>query len=144
MKPWWERFPGLLEYELDCLSRYGIEYEQSHEALAQGFIILNLRPEFDGEVIRLQARFPDFYPYLRFDVYAPDLNLPHHQNLNQKNLCLLGRDTYNWVPSDTLADFIKNRIPQVLKAGSADSRQAIEDIEERQAEPVSDYYPYTS
>ncbi len=89
----------------------------------------------------LRVVFPDLYPYFRFEIYAPNLNLPHHQNLFSKNLCLIGRSTEFWDTKDFLANFITERLPLVLKSGQSDDPEEVADIEEHQAEPFSDYWP---
>jgi len=142
LKPWWEVWPGRLEHELAALEDAGIRYERDERALRRGKIVLRLKVPFGGAVLNTEARFPDVYPYTRFELFAPELNLPHHQNPISKSLCLIGRATRNWNVDDTLAQFIKNRLPVVLKAATSDDRSAVADIEEHQAEPFTDYYPY--
>src|SRR5579864_9007258 len=46
--------------------------------------------------VELRAEFPDFYPYVRPEVYATTLDLERHQNPFGKNLCLLGRRSDVW------------------------------------------------
>lgn len=142
MQPWWERWPGRLEYELAALDALGIPYERDEDALRRGAIKLKVQPTVEGVVLDLVAIFPDLYPYFRFEVYAPDLTLPHHQNPFEKNLCLLGRGTHNWRTQDTLAEFIQTRLPTVLQAGESNDLQEVDQLEEHQGEPFSDYYRY--
>lgn len=139
---WWERWPGRLEYELERLDALGIPYERDEEVFAEGALVLRLWPTVDGEKIFLVARFPDFYPYTRFEVEAPDLNLPHHQAPFGKNLCLIGLASENWRAADTLADFIRDRLPNVLKAGRSEDKAEASGLEEHQAEPFSVFYSY--
>src|SRR3712207_3876848 len=127
---WWERWPGRLEYELERLDALGIPYERDEEVFAEGALVLRLWPTVDGEKIFLVARFPDFYPYTRFEVEAPDLNLPHHQAPFGKNLCLIGLASENWRAADTLADFIRDRLPNVLKAGRSEDKAEASGLEE--------------
>jgi len=70
------------------------------------------------------------------------LKLQHHQNPFSKNLCLIGRSTENWHTKYTLASFLTEQLPQVIKAGQCDDPQEVTEIEEHQAEPFSDYYTY--
>lgn len=142
LKPWWERWPERLEHELEALRATGIPFELDEEARAAGIIKLRLSPTIDGERLRLEAIFPDLYPYVRFEVLAPDLDLEHHQNPFTKNLCLIGRSTWNWCGGDTLAEFITARLPLVLKAARTGDREAVAGIEEQQGEPITNYYPY--
>jgi len=138
-KPWWETCPGRLDYELDALDKAGIVYSKDEKALAKGVLCLNISMD---DVGRLQVVFPDLYPYFRFEIYAHDLKLPHHQNPFGKNLCMIGRRTENWKMKDTLASFLLERLPRVLKAGRSTNREDVAGIEQQQAEPVSTFYSY--
>jgi len=142
LKRWWELWPGRLESELSALEAAGVHYEYDQNALKRGKIVLRLEITLDGKPSRLEAHFPDVYPYTRFELIAPDLNLCHHQNPILKNLCLIGRASPNWRVTDTLADFVINRLPLVVNAAHSEDASALTDLEEHQAEPFSDYYPY--
>jgi hypothetical protein len=125
------------------LDAAGINYSIDEVARTEGILRLNLSiPSEEGEPLKLQATFPDLYPYFRFEIRAPELDLPHHQNPFSKNLCLLGRSTRNWNTDDTLAKFIRERVPLVLMAGKSSGTAAVTALEEHQGEPFSDYYPY--
>lgn len=139
--PWWERYPGRLEWELAELDAAGIAYTIDEVARAAG-IILRVEMEVDGEPLQLVVVFPDLYPDFRFEVHAPGLDLDHHQNPFNKNLCMIGRDTANWLPEDTLASYLQHRLPLVLRSGRSDDPAEVRGVEEQQAEPFSDYYRY--
>lgn len=146
MKPWWEREENSsrLAFELRSLDEAGIEYERDEAAFAAGQLKLLFSTEFQGRNVKLVAVFPDLYPYFRFEVSAPDEDLPRHQHPQSKYLCLIGRRTDNWEVTDTLAEFVRTQVPRTLELG----RMRPEDVdpdetrEERQGEPFSDYYPY--
>lgn len=142
LEPWWERWPGRLEWELEALDRAGIPYTRDRLAEETGVIQLEVRPVIDGKQHKLIAFFPDTYPEFRFEVFAPDFDLKHHQNPFTKSLCLIGRATENWQPEDTLAGFLCERLPIVLSTGRSDEASTVAGIEEEQAEPFSDYYRY--
>lgn len=142
MQRWWDLWPGRLEYELEALRATGIPHELDKTALDRGRVIIRLWPTVVGEPLNLRAVFPDLYPYFRFELAAPDLDLPRHQHPFAKNLCLIGRPTENWRTTDTLAKFIKERLPQVLTTARSEDPAEIEALEERQGEPFSDYYAY--
>src|SRR6266436_7634143 len=91
LRPWWERWPGRLEYEKSALEEAGIHYELDAPAFESGKVILHLKVPLNEDLVRIDAHFPDVYPYTRFELVAPDLDLPHHQNPIAKNLCLIGR-----------------------------------------------------
>jgi len=136
-KPWWEIYPSRLKRELDALKQAGIEYTRDGDAFAMGILCLHIEMERAG---KLRVVFPDLYPYFRFQVYALELELGHHQNPFSKSLCLIGRSTANWQVEDTLAAFLTERLPQVILTGGSDNATEAESIEEHQAEPFSDYY----
>ncbi len=143
-RPWWEVWPGRLEFELKCLDDAGIKYRLDEQARAQGIIKIFLQHRVNGKLLDLVAIFPDLYPYFRFEVQAPNILLPRHQAPGGKNLCLIGRSTANWRGSDTLADSIQNQLPRVLKAARTPISSETEAMEEHQGEPATDYYQYTN
>lgn len=138
---WWERWPERLEAELKALESAGIPYEVDEEAKAQGKIVLNLSHAIDGEPMRLIASFPDEYPFMRFEIRAPDLTLARHQSPYEKNLCLIGRASQNWRnDEDSVARFVIEQLPKAI----ASANGGADDLEEPQGEPVSEYYQYHS
>jgi molybdopterin/thiamine biosynthesis adenylyltransferase len=138
---WWERYPGLLQVELDNLDAHGIRYEVDDESQSRGVVHLRLFPAVGGRELPLIAIFPDSYPFFRFEVQAPTLQLRHHQHAQGKNLCLLPRRTEAWGPnSDYLGDLISERLPLVLESGERSDPGPL--LEAQQAEPYSDYYLY--
>lgn len=94
------------------------------------------------KTITLVADFPTTYPYFRVEVAADGLDLVHHQDPYGKTLCLFGRDTGEWSPSFTLARVVCERLPLVLEAGNAVDASTVAGLEQHQAEPVTDYFPY--
>ncbi len=143
--PWWERFPERLDDELRLLDTDGVAWTRDELAAAAGILRLHVEVNVAEEKIALIANFPDNYPYFRFSVDAPGLDLPHHQHPFGKNLCLLSRDTDAWNPgSDRLATFLRERLPIVLRAGRATDASAVASDEEHVPEPFSEYYPFHS
>ncbi|MFH2126948.1 MAG: ThiF family adenylyltransferase [Pseudomonadota bacterium] len=142
MLPWWKGLPERLDFELAELDKRGIRHEIDEEARAQGKIVLDIWPVVDGNDVPLRIKFPDSYPYFRFEAEAHALSLSHHQNPVGKNLCLLGRSTDNWNPSDTVASIISSRLKKVIESGSTEDRAAMADLEEHQAEPLSEFCEY--
>ena len=134
--------PERLEYEIAELTAAGILCEIDRDALERGFAVLNLRHTVQDRELSFIVRFPDTYPYMRFEVEAPDLKLRHHQNPFRKNLCMIGRSTENWCTEDTVASYFKDRLPAVIQSGSSADPQEVKDLEELQGEPVTDYYTY--
>jgi molybdopterin/thiamine biosynthesis adenylyltransferase len=139
---WWDLWPGRLEHELEALGAAGIPYEQDNSKFKNGRLVIKTWPTIEGERLDLIAEYPELYPYFRFEVQAPGLDLPRHQQPFNKNLCLVGRATANWKTTDTLADFISQRLPQVLKVARNPASVEASELEEHQGEPFSDYYSY--
>jgi len=117
-------------------------YEIDEEAERRGVLRLRLLVDAAGERVRLLVTFPDLYPYFRFEVEAPDLSLPYHQHPFGKNLCLIGRGTHDWSTTDTVADVLGEKLGDVLRTGRSADREAARGVEQRQAEPFGEYYPY--
>lgn len=140
---WWERYPSRFVAEEESLRAAGINWTRNDDAFNAGVMQLLLHDVVVGdEVLELVVTYPDLYPYFRFDVDAPGLNLKYHQNPFAKNLCLIGRGTDNWHAGDTVGHLIEKQMPRVIAAGRAETRDEARDIEQHQAEPVTDYYSY--
>lgn len=140
MRPWFERDPDLLARELEAFAQHDIEAEVDEEARAQGVMRIALNyPGPDGRV-RLIAVYPDFFPYFRPEVRAPDMQLARHQSPNGGNLCLVGRRTSHWFAEDTLASVLVEQLPHLLAFHSSGDLAALTEVEEPQGEPFGVYY----
>lgn len=140
--PWWERYPGRLEHELTALQSLGITAKEDPAARASGIIewIFEVPGEYTGQgPVQLVVTFPEFYPFLRPDVTAPDLDMAHHQHPFGKNLCLIGRASASWDTGNDLAWLIREQLQKALDLGASHQRGG---DEEDQGEPFSDYYNY--
>jgi len=142
MIPWFERRPDWLKSELDSLDTAGIPFTVDMELQRKGILRLFVKPRIGDEQLDLTVLYPDSYPYFRFEVYAPGLSLPHHQNPFQKNLCLLGRRTHFWNTTDTVGGILTEQLTKVLTAGRATTLNDARGLEQEQAEPISGYLPY--
>lgn len=140
--PWWELWPEVLEREIAALDAAGIGWKRDEAAFSLGILRLNLAfPAANGN-LEVHVVYPDHYPYFRFQAYAPGLNLSHHQNPFQRNLCLIGRRTHFWNTDDTAAGLLVQQLPKLIATAEANDLEAVADLEEPQAEPFSNYYPY--
>jgi molybdopterin/thiamine biosynthesis adenylyltransferase len=143
MKPWWESIPGRLDYEEEKLRVEGIDVKRDKEAFERGVVRLHLTlPDGYWLTRTLYADFPDSFPFVRPEVYAPDLSLPHHQNPIGKNLCLLERSTENWAPSWTLARLLKEQLSLLSRALELKDRNELRGIEAEQGEPLTEFLSY--
>lgn len=140
MSSWWEHFPGRLEAELEAFRDLGVEFDLDEELFRDaGRVLLRGAIAHDGDAVRLEVLYPDLFPYLRPEVYAPDLALTRHQNPREHNLCLLDRSTRFWVPSDTAAWLVGERVPLLLSLFSQGA-EAMAAAEAPQGEPASAYF----
>lgn len=143
MRPWWDAYPERLEAEIASLRADGIEVHRDDGCFAQGFVRLNLLlPEGKWLTRQLYADFPDSFPYIRPEVYAPDLALPKHQHPINRNLCLLERATVNWQPSWTLARLLGDQLPLLAQSLQVTSPEALAGLEVEQGEPITEFLPY--
>lgn len=153
-QPWWETEVGRarLEYELHALSEAGIPTERDEASFESGIARLIVHPLVNGRREKMFVTFSDSYPYFRFVVTAPGLALKRHQHPFAKNLCLIGRASENWRTTDTVAGLLASQLETTvdagldagLDAGFDGTRNDFVGLEEPQAEPFSDYYPYTA
>lgn len=140
---WWERVAGRLEYELSALHDAGIVATVDEELLtSEDRLVLDAEVCLGDERVHVRVEFPDVYPYTRFEVYADDLNLEHHQNPVAKNLCLINSDTSQWRTTDTVAAFLTERLPLVLQSARSTDREERAELEAHQAEPSTVFLPY--
>lgn len=140
--PWWERFPGTLEQELEAFQRAGMPARVDPEWQAAGVIRLGFTYKNDTETIPLYAIYPDLFPYIRPQVYAADLDLPRHRNPFAGNLCLIGRSTEYWSTHDRLADLVVDQMPKLLTAARRPAGAPSAVPEENQSEPITGYMPW--
>jgi molybdopterin/thiamine biosynthesis adenylyltransferase len=139
---WWERYPERLKRERQSLTDVGIAFAPVEEALERGVYQLGATSTIEGEEHSLVVTYPDHFPFFRFEVQAPNLDLPEHQHPFEKNLCLLGRATDQWNTDDTAGSVITRQLPRLLATAGATDAPESEGLQQPQAEPFSDYYPY--
>ena len=144
MKPWWETWPERLDFELNQLQVAGIRVTKISKDATTGILELQLEHAISGHSMPLTVRFPAFFPYARFELLAPQLDLKHHQNPFQKNVCLIGRASENWDVDDTVVDFVVNRLPRAIAAANEDDTAKLQGLEIQQAEPQTAYYSYAN
>ncbi len=142
MYRWTEAFPGRLEAELAAFEaddRLDFELDEE-ERKRTGRIRLGGTLLHKGGKIKLEIRYPESFPFLRPEVFAPELRLARHQNPTRGNLCLLDRSSLAWNPSDTGAWLVGERVPyllDLLEKGGEEMAAA----EVPQGEPHSVWFP---
>jgi molybdopterin/thiamine biosynthesis adenylyltransferase len=143
VKHWTERFPGRLEAEEAAFcDTEGCDFELDRELFGQTRqVVFRGQLQRQGkDPVRLEIRYPGSFPYLRPEVFAPDLQLPRHQNPYQRNLCLLDRGTENWQPSKTGAWLVSQQVPYLLGLIERDDPEEMRREEAPQGEPASTYF----
>ena len=140
MRPWFERDPALLDRELAAFAAAGITAIVDEAARAAGMLRIELEFPAGDAAVRLVAVYPDFFPFFRPEVAAPELELSRHQTPNGGNLCLIGRRSSNWFAEDTLATVLVEQMPHLLEFAQSGDLAKLADVEEHQGEPASVYY----
>lgn len=137
---WWD-WRARIQQELDELTREGFRIDDSEPLADHGPLEITVHGPIDGRETTFLVTYPNLFPFFRFEVRSPDLTLPLHQNPLSGDLCLLGRAAYFDPVDDTTARFLKERLPALLQAAHAATPEEAADLEEHQAEPVTEYYP---
>lgn len=123
LPPWERKFPGRFDWEIRAL-------ESKATRLAKTVKRGILQVDFDwpvGEVrVNLRAIYPTAFPYLRPHVLLqgnpadwPDRHVAPMDGI----VCLLGRDTAQWRPNDTLADLLELQLESALRGTGAEDPQ---------------------
>jgi len=133
--------PERLKFEAQEFERAdGLDFTLDEaELAAAGTVVFRGTLTLAGrDPIELEVRYPDSFPYLRPEVFAPRLKLGRHQNPYRANLCLLERSTRQWAPSNTGAGLVAERVPKLLTLLEGDAEQMRRE-EAPQGEPASHY-----
>lgn len=116
---WEQRYPGRLRFELDALQSAGIAPEVDGDALKAGQLALTFDWPLDGATtLQLKAVYPDAFPHIRPQVFLiSGLDPPpvRHRSPMEGNLCLLGRDARQWMPSWTLYRLLAEQLEAALR-----------------------------
>jgi hypothetical protein len=140
VRRWFEDHPELFASERQGFEALGFSLDQMEfedgRVIFRGIIVL------DGDDIALIVVYPDSFPYLRPEVYAPELTLGRHQNPFRGNLCLLDRSSRAWDVGMTGAWLVEERVPYLLDLVKAGKEEDMRRAEAPQGEPMSRYFPH--
>ena len=144
---WWIWNSDQWVKEQRALDAAGINWVVDEESARAGVLRLSLiyppLAALGPEPIALTAVYPDSYPFFPPLVEAPQLDLTHHQNPFQRNLCLLARGASLWRPAtDTLATLLTSQLERLITAARTDDTSIMSELEERVPEPITYFYPY--
>ena len=139
-RPWWERWPGRLEAELERFAHHGLRCRLVEDPRADaGRLVVETFLDLPGHgETRFAVVYPDAFPNRRFAIYAPGLRLPRHQAFGG-SLCVFPREARHWHPGYMAADIVVHRVPRLvaLVDEGGDQLRAEEDP---QGEPLTTYY----
>jgi len=139
---WWDRHLGVLDSEIDALEVAGLQPQMDSELFATGKVTVKIRLMVLGEERDASVSYPDFYPYFRPILRIPGLGADlRHYDPYSGEICLLKKGTQHWMPSRTAADHINEMLPHWEKVAGRQYSEPRLEIEDRQAEPASVYYP---
>jgi len=140
-RPWFERSPELLAWELRRFDAWRFPYEIDEDAKARGFLILRTEVPFAGEQRSVEVRYPAETPEFPPVVFDEPV-LGRHQHPFHGNFCLLGRPEDDWpAASWGAADLIGYQLLELLTDGEA-GEATVRANEEPMPEPYSAYYRY--
>lgn len=140
MPRWYDEHPDILASEIQELEKAGFPCVVDAVERAAGRIVLHIDCRLDGIEHHLKAIFPHEYPYFPFHVEAPALSLANHQNPYSKELCFVADIESEWNVNDTVAKYLTERLPLVIKANADPT--AAEKIEAHEGAPATEYMEY--
>lgn len=140
---WWAR-PERLAWEVDQLRKAGVEILESGDPKDPGIFRIRFEIDSGGTPLVLRAEFPPLFPFFRPLVFLEsDLELTHHFNPLDRQLCLLGRRTADWSASLSVLELVELQLPKLIACNSSsDPAELDETLEVPQAEPFSAYYGF--
>lgn len=139
-RPWWERWPGRLEAELERFSHHGLPCKLVEDPRAHGKrLVIEIVLDLPGhEATRLTVVYPDAFPNRRFAIYAPALRLPRHQAFGG-SLCVFPREAQHWHPGFMAADIVIHRVPRLVELVE-EGGERLRAEEDPQGEPLTTFY----
>jgi len=87
----------------------------------------------------LNVHFPSDYPHFPFQVLAPSLSLERHQDPYSKALCFVARIETEWRADDTVAKYLLEKLPDMLRANESSGPF---EGERHEGAPVTPYFPF--
>jgi hypothetical protein len=115
-----------MAFELARLEESGARPNVDQALLSHGVVAVDLVWTVDGDEVPLTAHYPDGFPRMRPSVRLrgdPTLFPERHCNPVDGNLCLLGRDTAQWLPSWTLARLLSEQLEHALRGTGEEDPQ---------------------
>jgi molybdopterin/thiamine biosynthesis adenylyltransferase len=112
LRPWWERLPGRLDWELANLADLGLDSRRDERYTDP--VIATALTLTDGRTVPIQVQFPSEYPILAPYVHvASGLLGPPHEVVGV--LCLFDDPRNQWTPARSVAELINRRVRALLE-----------------------------
>ncbi len=137
---WLEKWPERLDYELKALEKAGASFKVDDAALESGYVALDLRWMLGERPVILRAVYPDEFPDLRPQVFAPDEPAGRHVHPWTHSVCLAGRGSENWSANMTLADLLSSKLQDALAASSNPGSEMAAAVEEHEGVPAEEWW----
>lgn len=144
LKNWWEKYPKLLAWELECFEYHGAKVTIVLEEHGQLCLEVAWPMQGEEEFTTLEVAFSPRYPFSKPAVRAPEIAQKLDRHIDHKTglLCLLPEDEA-WNSSQSVADFISQQLPSIIDANK--SRQigdakAASELEENTPDPITAYF----
>ncbi|QOZ23966.1 ThiF family adenylyltransferase [Bradyrhizobium sp. CCBAU 51753] len=140
---WWTIWPEILNAELAAYARLEITPRTVHKG--NGLLILEADWPVHGQSLPtlLRIGYSPLHPFFRPAVAAPNQSFERHQNPFSHELCLLTQELGQWDSNQLVADFIKERLDQLLRVLAARKDGRWDDaakLEEQAADPLMPYF----
>jgi molybdopterin/thiamine biosynthesis adenylyltransferase len=112
LRPWWERLPGRIDWELANLADLGLRARLDERYAAP--VIVTALTLTDGRTVPMQITFPAEYPILEpiVSVESGLLGPPHEVG---GGLCLFDDPRNQWNPARGVAELIDGRVRALLE-----------------------------
>lgn len=139
MQPWFERFPGRLEYELDELEREGFLFSLDDERKTKGRIHLTVVYPIGKDNHTLEVWYPDLYPWVPFSIFGFTLPSGRHICPTSGLLCLMQKPQTNWDANFTIKWALQNPVKTIVES----HLDPANDKGAREGQQHSGYYIYS-
>ncbi|HMJ33975.1 MAG TPA: ThiF family adenylyltransferase [Baekduia sp.] len=142
VRPWFERFPDLLAWELARFVARELSAAVDEDARAAGRLVIHSAVTYRGEEVPLQVAYPSEYPELPPVVYGPAGLLSRHQHPFGGNFCLLERPLDDWKAQEWGgADLVTQQLRRLL-ADAEQGEDVVRGNEAPMPEPATAHFQY--
>jgi len=139
-KPWFEREPERLQWELDEFARHALEIEIAEDEERHLVVRVVGGLVFRGEPAVATVEYSHGHPYFPPTITGDAKLLDRHQDPVGLNYCLLEDPLNEWAPSRSAGQLVGKSLRRLL-ADSAAGVDKIREGEANMAEPVSAQFP---